>query len=249
MTPDGGVVRFAAAMVADLVAFGREFGAGPGGVRAAEPGRARSPPRRWGCRASASSGARTRPPSSTSIRPPSSGPLAARVGMDLADVRPAGDLVLDPCPPGMQVRLAAPSEPVRFVPYNGPSVLPDWLRRAAGPAPGLPDLGHHDGLAGHRLDAGPAGGDRRGGRPGPRAGAGAASGPARGPDRPARQRPAGPDAAGAAAGAAQLPGGDPPGRRGQHDDGAGGRRRAAGGAAGQRPAFQCRAAGRGGRRA
>ena len=56
------------------------------------------------------------------------GPLADRVGVRLADVRQAGDLLLDPCPPGMQVALAAPSTPVRFVPYNGPTVLPDWLR-------------------------------------------------------------------------------------------------------------------------
>jgi UDP:flavonoid glycosyltransferase YjiC (YdhE family) len=39
--------------------------------------------------------------------------------------------MLDPVPPPMQVPLPGPSEPVRFVPYNGTAVVPGWLRRPA----------------------------------------------------------------------------------------------------------------------
>ncbi|MCO1580350.1 DUF1205 domain-containing protein [Crossiella sp. SN42] len=38
-----------------------------------------------------------------------------------------GDRTLDPCPAQVQVADELPREPIRFVPYNGPSVLPDWL--------------------------------------------------------------------------------------------------------------------------
>jgi UDP:flavonoid glycosyltransferase YjiC (YdhE family) len=127
VTSDGGVVRFAAAMVADLVAFGREFGPDlvvfePQNLAAAATAAALGVPgvrQLWG------------PDETTQLDlDPATvlGPLADRAGVALADVRPAGDLLLDPCPPGMQVRLAGPSQAVRFVPYNGPSVLPDWLR-------------------------------------------------------------------------------------------------------------------------
>jgi UDP:flavonoid glycosyltransferase YjiC (YdhE family) len=127
VTPDGGVARFAAGMVTDLVAFGREFRPDlvvfepqnlAGAVTAAALG---VPGVRllWG------------PDETTQLDlDPVAvlGPLAERAGAELAGVRPAGDLLLDPCPPGMQVPLAGPSQPIRFVPYNGPSVLPDWLR-------------------------------------------------------------------------------------------------------------------------
>jgi UDP:flavonoid glycosyltransferase YjiC (YdhE family) len=114
-------------MVADLVAFGREFRPDlvvfePQNFAAAITAAALGVPgvrQLWG------------PDETTQLdldRAGVLGPLAERVGAPLADVRPAGDLMLDPCPPGMQVRLAGPSQPVRFVPYNGPSVLPDWLR-------------------------------------------------------------------------------------------------------------------------
>ncbi len=128
VTADGGVVRFAAAMLDDLVALGREFGPDlvvfePQNLAGAVTAAALGVPgvrQLWG------------PDETTQLeldRLSVLGPLAEQVGVDLADVRPAGDLLLDPCPPGLQVRLAAPSEPVRFVPYNGPTVLPDWLRR------------------------------------------------------------------------------------------------------------------------
>jgi UDP:flavonoid glycosyltransferase YjiC (YdhE family) len=127
VTTDGGVVRFAAAMVADLVAFGREFRPDlvvfePQNLAAAVTAAALGVPgvrQLWG------------PDETTQLDlDPVTvlGPLAELAGVPLADIRPAGDLLLDPCPPGMQVRLAAPAQPVRFVPYNGPTVLPDWLR-------------------------------------------------------------------------------------------------------------------------
>lgn len=39
-----------------------------------------------------------------------------------------GDLTLDPCPPSLQIDDALPRQLVRCVPYNGPTVLPAWLR-------------------------------------------------------------------------------------------------------------------------
>jgi UDP:flavonoid glycosyltransferase YjiC (YdhE family) len=39
----------------------------------------------------------------------------------------AGDLTLDPCPPRLQVVDDLPRQPVRYVPYNGPARVPDWL--------------------------------------------------------------------------------------------------------------------------
>lgn len=127
VTTDGGVVRYAAAMVEDLVAFGRQFGPDlvvfePQNFAAAITAAALGVPgvrQLWG------------PDETTQLhldRDAILGPLAARVGLAADDVEPAGSLMLDPCPPGMQVPLAGPSQPVRFVPYNGPSVLPDWLR-------------------------------------------------------------------------------------------------------------------------
>lgn len=55
-----------------------------------------------------------------------SGPLTARFGLDELDT--AGDLTLDPCPPGMQVVDDLPRQPIRYLPYNGPARVPDWLR-------------------------------------------------------------------------------------------------------------------------
>jgi UDP:flavonoid glycosyltransferase YjiC (YdhE family) len=53
------------------------------------------------------------------------GDLARRFG--LAEFGVLGDLTLDPCPPALQVADDLPREPVRYVPYNGPSVSPDGL--------------------------------------------------------------------------------------------------------------------------
>ncbi len=60
------------------------------------------------------------------------GPLAGRLG--LSGVEILGDLTVDPCPPSMQIPAAGARQPVRYVPYNGPAVMPAWLwRRSARP--------------------------------------------------------------------------------------------------------------------
>lgn len=43
---------------------------------------------------------------------------------------PDPDLLLDPCPPGLQSDALAPARAVRFVPYNGPGGVPGELLRA-----------------------------------------------------------------------------------------------------------------------
>ncbi|WP_018681847.1 nucleotide disphospho-sugar-binding domain-containing protein [Actinokineospora enzanensis] len=53
-------------------------------------------------------------------------PLARRFGVD--DLRAAGDLTVDPCPTAMRAPGSGPAQAVRCVPYNGPGVVPDWLR-------------------------------------------------------------------------------------------------------------------------
>lgn len=125
VTPDGGVVRFADAMLDDLVAYGRHFRPDlvvyepfnlAGSLAAAALG---VPDVRllWG------------PDSSTELDLDPElviGPRAARLGVDT--VRLTGALTLDPCPEPMQVPVDGPVQPMRFVPYNGPAVVPDWLR-------------------------------------------------------------------------------------------------------------------------
>jgi len=54
------------------------------------------------------------------------GELPNRFGLESFGT--AGDLTLDPCPPGLQVRDDLPRQPVRYIPYNGPAVLAPWLR-------------------------------------------------------------------------------------------------------------------------
>ncbi|MFE7318350.1 nucleotide disphospho-sugar-binding domain-containing protein [Streptomyces sp. NPDC057555] len=60
---------------------------------------------------------------------------------------PEPTAVLDPCPAALQLPDIAPGRPVRYVPYNGSGVLPDWLRaeRQAGAPPRrvLVSLGSH----------------------------------------------------------------------------------------------------------
>ncbi|MFI6761839.1 nucleotide disphospho-sugar-binding domain-containing protein [Micromonospora sp. NPDC050417] len=132
ITPDGGVVRYADAMLDDLVAFGRAFRPDlvvyepfnlAGAITAAALG---VPGVRhlWG------------PDSGTELDlDPEAvvGPLAARVGVPTDRVDLDGTLTIDPCPAPMRVPVAVPTEPTRFVPYNGVSVLPDWLWRDCGP--------------------------------------------------------------------------------------------------------------------
>src|ERR1700729_2458318 len=54
------------------------------------------------------------------------GPLFARFGLD--EIGVLGELTLDPCPPRLEVADDLPRQPIRYVPYNGPAVLPGWLR-------------------------------------------------------------------------------------------------------------------------
>ncbi|MEV4815271.1 nucleotide disphospho-sugar-binding domain-containing protein [Micromonospora tulbaghiae] len=130
ITADGGVVRFADAVLDDLVAFGRSWRPDlvlwePFNLAAPVAAAALGVPgvlNLWG------------PDSSTTLRlDPDEviGPLAARFGLSAADVPLDGVLTLDPVPPPMQVPMRRPGRPVRFVPYNGPAVVPDWLRRPA----------------------------------------------------------------------------------------------------------------------
>ncbi|GLZ36623.1 nucleotide disphospho-sugar-binding domain-containing protein [Actinokineospora sp. NBRC 105648] len=53
------------------------------------------------------------------------GTMLGRLGLD-ALPRPA--LVLDPCPPSLQVPEAPPSQGMRYIPFNGAGSLPDWAR-------------------------------------------------------------------------------------------------------------------------
>ncbi|WP_283133452.1 nucleotide disphospho-sugar-binding domain-containing protein [Rhizohabitans arisaemae] len=46
--------------------------------------------------------------------------------LKLGDADPLGDLTLDPCPPGLQVDLPVVRQRMRFVPYNGPAIVPPW---------------------------------------------------------------------------------------------------------------------------
>lgn len=130
ITADGGVVRFAAALVGDLVEFGRTYRPDlliwePFNLAAPVAAAALGVPgvlQLWG------------PDSSVTLRLDKEtvvGPLAARFGLGAAEVSLTGTLMLDPVPPPMQVPLSGPSEPVRFVPYNGTAVVPGWLRRPA----------------------------------------------------------------------------------------------------------------------
>ncbi|MFY1699385.1 MULTISPECIES: nucleotide disphospho-sugar-binding domain-containing protein [unclassified Solwaraspora] len=57
------------------------------------------------------------------------GPLAQRYGIDGVD--PAGDRTLDPCPPELQISDDLPRMPVRYLPFNGPARMPDWLTAPA----------------------------------------------------------------------------------------------------------------------
>ncbi len=53
-------------------------------------------------------------------------PLAERLGAGPPDVM--GVATIDPCPPSLQIASDLRRIPVRYVPYNGPAVLPDWAR-------------------------------------------------------------------------------------------------------------------------
>lgn len=131
ITPDGGVVRFAEALLADLVDYGRTFRPDlmiwePFNLAAATTAAVLDVPgllQLWG------------PDSSVTLRLDREavlGPLAGRYGLAGTDIELAGRLTLNPAPEPMQVPLAGLVRDVRFVPYNGPAVLPGWLREPAG---------------------------------------------------------------------------------------------------------------------
>jgi UDP:flavonoid glycosyltransferase YjiC (YdhE family) len=130
ITADGGTFRCAEALLDDLVAYGRAWRPDllvwdPLNLAAAVAAAVLNVPgvfQRWG------------PDQSAVLRLDADevfGPLAGRYGLTAADVSLTGSLTLDPAPPPMQVPTAPPGQPVRFVPYNGRAVVPDWLR---GPA-------------------------------------------------------------------------------------------------------------------
>ena len=52
-------------------------------------------------------------------------PLAERIGVTDQDI--IGRLTVDPCPPSLQFDSPVRRAHVRYVPYNGPAVLPGWL--------------------------------------------------------------------------------------------------------------------------
>ncbi|GAA1439538.1 activator-dependent family glycosyltransferase [Nocardiopsis tropica] len=55
---------------------------------------------------------------------------AARVGTDFSEELVSGQATLDPYPAGLRLAPEAGIRhlPLRYVPYNGPAVVPDWLR-------------------------------------------------------------------------------------------------------------------------
>lgn len=53
------------------------------------------------------------------------GTMLGRLGLDGL---PAPAMVLDPCPPSLQVPEAPPSQGMRYVPFNGAGTLPDWVK-------------------------------------------------------------------------------------------------------------------------
>jgi UDP:flavonoid glycosyltransferase YjiC (YdhE family) len=56
-------------------------------------------------------------------------PLCAELGLSGL---PDPDIIIDPCPPSLQHESAVPGLPMRYVPYNGPGVLPDWALADSG---------------------------------------------------------------------------------------------------------------------
>jgi UDP:flavonoid glycosyltransferase YjiC (YdhE family) len=127
ITADGGTFICAEAMVDDLVAFGRQWQPhlviwdpiNLAGAVAAAVLKVPGVFHRWG-------------PDQLAVlrldRDEVFGPLVDRYGVAPQDVDPNGSLVLDPAPPPMQVPQARPGQPVRFVPYNGHAIVPDWLQ-------------------------------------------------------------------------------------------------------------------------
>ncbi|HJP80299.1 MAG TPA: nucleotide disphospho-sugar-binding domain-containing protein [Pseudonocardiaceae bacterium] len=71
---------------------------------------------------------------------PTAGPFEEAVQRDLAPLYtsygltelPAPQLILDPCPPALQVADAPRGEHIAYVPFNGTGSVPDWVREPTG---------------------------------------------------------------------------------------------------------------------
>lgn len=55
------------------------------------------------------------------------GDRAEEFGGAFGEELTTGQLTLDPLPSSLGIDTGAPRTPIRFVPYNGPAVVPDWL--------------------------------------------------------------------------------------------------------------------------
>jgi UDP:flavonoid glycosyltransferase YjiC (YdhE family) len=125
VTVDGAIARCAEAMVDDLVAFARDWRPhvvvhDPLNLAAPVAARILGIPavkHLWGADFSAGM------PIAEEV---ATGNLVRRFGIERLPDTP--DLILDPCPPVMQVPPGpAPRQPIRFVPYNGTAEHPSWL--------------------------------------------------------------------------------------------------------------------------
>ncbi|MFF3263900.1 activator-dependent family glycosyltransferase [Streptomyces sp. NPDC002932] len=56
------------------------------------------------------------------------GDRAEEFGGAYSEELTTGQLTLDPLPESLGIVTGAPRAPIRFVPYNGPAIVPDWLR-------------------------------------------------------------------------------------------------------------------------
>ncbi|MFD4743065.1 activator-dependent family glycosyltransferase [Streptomyces virginiae] len=56
------------------------------------------------------------------------GPLLAEHGLEFAEEAVLGQWTIDPLPTSLRLPVDHPHVPVRYLPYNGPSAIPDWLR-------------------------------------------------------------------------------------------------------------------------
>ncbi|WP_370948465.1 nucleotide disphospho-sugar-binding domain-containing protein [Amycolatopsis sp. cg5] len=129
ITADGGTVRYAAAMVDDLVGFGRFWQPDlvvhePFNLAGAIAAQVLGVPvvkHLWGADFT------ELVPVDESV---ATGDLVTRFG--LARLREESDLVLDPCPAAIQVPPGRSTRlPMRFVPYNGKAEHPAWLSEPA----------------------------------------------------------------------------------------------------------------------
>jgi glycosyltransferase (activator-dependent family) len=57
------------------------------------------------------------------------GRVLGRFGRDFAEEVYTGHWTIDPTPPSTRLKVATRTVGVRYVPFNGPAVFPDWLRK------------------------------------------------------------------------------------------------------------------------